>query len=43
MMIIPQENAQDIPQDHLGLDIHPVTTVEEAMALLFDEPKQVSA
>jgi ATP-dependent Lon protease len=43
MMIIPQENAQDIPQAHLGLDIHPVTTVEEAMALLFDESNQVSA
>ncbi len=36
-MIIPQENQADIPENHLGLSIKPVGTVEEAMAILFDE------
>lgn len=34
-LVIPKENDKDIPQDHLGLDIHPVTTAEEALAVLF--------
>ena len=34
-LIIPEENAKDIPSHHLGLDIHPVATAEEALALLF--------
>ena len=34
-LIIPEENAKDIPPIHLGLDIHPVATAEEALALLF--------
>ena len=34
-LIIPEENAKDIPPSHLGLDIHPVATAEEALALLF--------
>ena len=34
-LIIPAENAKDIPPSHLGLDIHPVATAEEALALLF--------
>ena len=34
-LIIPAENAKDIPSHHLGLDIHPVATAEEALALLF--------
>lgn len=34
MMIIPKENAKDIPEGHLGLDIRPVDTVEEALELL---------
>ena len=34
-LIIPTENAKDIPSHHLGLDIHPVATAEEALALLF--------
>ncbi|MBP2634762.1 MAG: lon [Firmicutes bacterium] len=42
-MIIPQENKTDIPECHLGLDIRPVATVEEAMAILFDEEEAVSA
>lgn len=42
-MIIPQENKADIPERHLGLDIRPVATVEEAMAILFDGVEAVSA
>lgn len=34
-MIIPKENQQDIPADHLGLAIHAVDTIDEALALLF--------
>ncbi|MGP1471296.1 MAG: Lon family ATP-dependent protease [Schwartzia sp. (in: firmicutes)] len=33
-LLIPAENAKDIPEGHLGLSIHPVATAEEAMALL---------
>ena len=33
-LLIPEENAKDIPTDHLGLVIHPVATAEEALALL---------
>ena len=36
-LLIPKENDKDIPKEHLGLDIHPVTTAEEAFALLFEE------
>lgn len=42
-MIIPLENKADIPEDHLGLKIKPVVTVEEAMAILFAESETVSA
>ncbi|CQR69995.1 Lon protease 2 [Sporomusa ovata DSM 2662] len=42
-MIIPQENKADIPENHLGLIIRPVVTVEEAMAILFDEIEVASA
>ena len=42
-MIIPQENKSDIPAEHLGLIIRPVVTVEEAMAILFDEIEVASA
>ncbi|QDR83046.1 Lon family ATP-dependent protease [Sporomusa termitida] len=42
-MIIPHENKTDIPEGHLGLDIRPVTTVEEALAILFDETQAASA
>ena len=34
-MVIPWENRSDIPLGHLGLDIHPVKTAEEAFALIF--------
>lgn len=36
-LIIPAENDKDIPKDHLGLDIHPVKTVEEAFSYIFEE------
>ena len=36
-LVIPEENAKDIPPGHLGLDIHPVATAEEAFAILFTE------
>jgi ATP-dependent Lon protease len=36
-LIIPKENDKDIPKEHLGLDIHPVVTAEEALAILFVE------
>lgn len=36
-LIIPTENAKDIPQHHLGLEIYPVTTAQEALALLLDK------
>ena len=35
LMVIPEENRKDIPQDLLGLDIRPVKTAEEAFALIF--------
>ena len=34
-LVIPAENKKDIPEGHLGLDIHPVETAEEAFRLLF--------
>ena len=34
-MVIPQENAEDLAQGHLGLDIHPVETAEQAFAYIF--------
>ncbi|MBR2214148.1 MAG: Lon family ATP-dependent protease [Selenomonadaceae bacterium] len=34
-LIIPKENAKDIPEDHLGLDIHPVASAEEAFSYIF--------
>ncbi len=33
-LIIPKENSKDIPKQHLGLDIHPVTTAKEAFEIL---------
>ena len=35
LMVIPEENRKDIPQDLLGLAIRPVKTAEEAFALIF--------
>lgn len=40
VMLIPQENAKDIPEGHLGLDIRPVRTVAEALALLLEDEKR---
>lgn len=34
-LVLPKENAKDIPDNHLGLDIHPVESAEEAFAVLF--------
>ena len=34
-LIIPKENEKDIPEDHLGLAVRPLETVEEALAILF--------
>ena len=36
-LVIPAENAKDIPAGHLGLDIHPVERAEEAMKIIFAE------
>ena len=43
-IIIPRENEKDIPENHLGLTIHPVDTVEAALNLLFtDHTNRASA
>ena len=34
-LVIPKENDKDIPEGHLGLDIHAVETAEEAFSVLF--------
>ena len=34
-LVIPKENGKDIEPGHLGLDIHPVETAEEAFKLIF--------
>ena len=39
-MVIPKENAKDIPEEHLGLLIHPVETAEEAFELIFAPEQQ---
>ena len=36
-LIIPQENAKDIPAHHLDLEIHPVDTAQEALNLLLEK------
>lgn len=36
-LIIPQENAKDIPAHHLGLEIYPVDTAQEALGLLMEK------
>lgn len=35
-MIIPQENAKDIPENHLGLEILPVETAQQALEILLE-------
>ncbi len=42
-IIIPKENEKDIPAGHLGLDIRPVETVDEALTVLFAAPESASA
>lgn len=36
-LIIPQENAKDITAHHLGLEIYPVDTAQEALELLMEK------
>ena len=36
-LIIPKENAKDIPEHHLGLEIYPVDTAQEALNLLLEK------
>ena len=36
-LIIPHENAKDIPAHHLGLEIYPVDTAQEALELLMEK------
>lgn len=43
IMVIPKENEQDIPRGHLGLEIHPVENVEEALDILFADNCQATA
>ncbi len=42
-LLIPRENEKDIPKGHLGLEIHPVATAEEAFQWIFEkeEPENV--
>jgi ATP-dependent Lon protease len=42
-MIIPKENAKDIPEGHLGLDIHIVETAEEAFQVLFEDQQSAES
>lgn len=41
-MVIPWENRSDIPAGHLGMEIHPVKTAEEAFELIFAEQDKQS-
>lgn len=36
-LVIPKENRKDIPEGHLGMEIHPVSTAEEAFSYIFGE------
>ena len=38
-LIIPWENEKDIPEEHLGLEIHRLRKAEEAFAILFADEK----
>ncbi|VBB07529.1 endopeptidase la (lon) serine protease (s16) signature [Lucifera butyrica] len=42
-LIIPKENEKDIPTGHLGLNTYPVSTVEEAMEILFADTEKNTA
>ena len=37
VLVIPKENAKDIPKNHLGLEIHAVETAEDAFKYIFDD------
>ncbi|MBR3459138.1 MAG: ATP-dependent protease, Lon family, partial [Selenomonadaceae bacterium] len=39
-MVIPKENSKDIPKGHLGLEIRPVSTAEEAFSYIFAEAEE---
>ena len=36
-LVIPKENSKDIPRWHLGLNIHPVETAEDAFKWIFSD------
>ena len=36
-LLIPKENSKDIPKEHLGLEIHEVSTAEEAFKWIFED------
>lgn len=38
-LLIPKENEKDIPKGHLGLEIHAVSTAEEAFKWIFEAEK----
>lgn len=38
-LVIPKENGKDVAPGHLGLDIHPVETAEEAFKYIFADEK----
>ena len=40
VMLIPKENSKDIPKEHLGLEIHPVKTAEEAFEYIFADEEE---
>jgi ATP-dependent Lon protease len=41
-LVIPRENKDDIPANHLGLEIKPVATVEEALNILLEAETEES-
>lgn len=40
IMVIPKENEKDIPKEHLGLEIYPVETAEEAFKYIFEPMRE---
>lgn len=42
-LVIPKENAKDIPAGHLGLDIHSVETAEAAFSILFEKAEEIQS
>ena len=39
-LLVPKENEKDIPQGHLGLEIHAVSTAEEAFQWIFESKQE---